>query len=279
MKNFIRIAWALGMAWVCWPVLGGTVITTNLPANTVIINISGTQDGAAGYGAAGGNSQALWYEPFNASGTLLEYTFQPGTYNFRVVDPADAARLFPALTPAQTNQIYTGWTFNSPWIENYMAFDSAAATNHSLPQLFDGAPVLNSFGNAQAAYNDAVSKGYFDEIRTGPLGRAGTVFINAYTFTNAETLIFIAPDYDLNDNSGGVSVVISPAAVLSITAGAGNVTLQWATNAPWFTLAQTTNLQPASWSDVTNAPTTVNTNYSVTLPLDATTNRFFHLHD
>jgi hypothetical protein len=244
-----------------------------------IINISGTQDGAHTYSGVNGNSQALWYQPFNTLGSLLAWTFPPGAYNFRVVDPAGAQRLFPALTAAQTNQIYTAWTYNSPWIENYMAFDSAAATDTSLPQLFDGAPDPTGFGDPQSAYNDTVSNGYFDEIRTGPLGRAGTNFSYAYTFTNTETLIFIVPDYDLSDNAGGVSVVVSPAAVLSVKTGAGAVTLQWATNAPGFFLSQTTNLLLTSWSDVTNAPITANTNYSVTLPLDPSSNRFFRLHD
>ena len=120
---------------------------------------------------------------------------------------------------------------------------------------------------------------HVDEAVARFASQPGTVFTHAYIFTNTETLIFIVPDYDVNDNAGGVSVVVSPAAVLSITAGAGVVTLQCAGDAPEFTLSQTTNLQPASWSDVTNIPTTVNTNYSVTLPLDATTSRFFRLHD
>ena len=47
----------------------------------MIININALQDGAAEYG--GTPSYNDWYQPFNTSNTLLEYTFQPGTYQFR----------------------------------------------------------------------------------------------------------------------------------------------------------------------------------------------------
>jgi hypothetical protein len=46
-----------------------------------------------------------------------------------------------------------------------------------------------------------------------------------------------------------------------------------------FKLSQTTSLQPAIWIDVTPSPAIVGNNYSVTLPLDLTTNRFFRLHN
>ena len=146
---------------------GGTVITNNLPANTAIANISGTQDGAADYS---GPNQASWYAPFYTGGAtnLVELTLQPGGYNFRVVDPADVLALFPSLTPAQTSQIYTGWTYNSPWVTDYLVFDSAAATNNLIPQLFDGAFDTRSYTSPQAAYNGVVADGYYNVIRTGP---------------------------------------------------------------------------------------------------------------
>jgi hypothetical protein len=31
-------------------------------------------------------------QPFNTGGSLLAYAIQPGSYNFRVIDPADASR-------------------------------------------------------------------------------------------------------------------------------------------------------------------------------------------
>jgi hypothetical protein len=66
---------------------------------------------------------------------------------------------------------------------------------------------------------------------------------------------------------------------LSILPGAGTLNLQWATNTTGFKLSQTTSLQPAIWIDVTPSPAIVGNNYSVTLPLDLTTNRFFRLHN
>ncbi|MGH7953867.1 MAG: hypothetical protein ACREFE_18370, partial [Limisphaerales bacterium] len=282
MKKIVKVGVIFGTAAFLSSAFGGTVITDNLPANTAIINISATQEGANG-------GQDLWDAPFYTGGAtqFLEYTVQAGAYNFRIIDPADAAQLFPALTSEQTNEIYTAWTFNSPWVTDYLVFDSAATNNSSLPQLFDGA-YTNTAGNgpffssATNAYNAAVSGGYYDLIRTGSLGRGGTAFTNSYTFTNVETLIFAVPDYALGDNVGGVSVLISPAnfaPVLSIASDANTVTLQWPTNASGFTLSETTNLQNAIWNDVAAPPIIVNANYSVALPLDFTADKFFRLHN
>lgn len=198
------------LAWIgSQPARGGTVITGNLPAGTAIVNLNATQDGAASYNG----DQSLWYHPFYTGGAtqLVKYTVTPGTYFFRAIDPADAARLYPALTPAQTSQIFTAWTYNSPWILDYLVFDSAAETNYSLPQLFDGSPEWPAYANAVLAYSASLTNGYNNLLRVGPLGRASTLLTNTVTFTNAETLIFVIPDYALSDNAGGVSVLISPA--------------------------------------------------------------------
>jgi hypothetical protein len=254
---------------------GGTVITTNLPANTAIINIDARADGAASYNG----DQSLWYHPFNTGGSLLEYTPQAGTYSFRVVDPADAARLFPALTSAQTNQIFAAWTYNSPWIENYLVFDSAAATNYSIAQIFDGDPEWPPYTNPTDAYNATITNGTYNQIRIGPLGRDSTNIVYSYTFTISETLIFVVPDYGLSDNAGGVSVLVSPTNLtptLTIVGGADTTTLLWTTSAIGFVLVGSTNLEPAFWSNVTNQPAISNSDYSVTLPLDPRT-RFFRL--
>ncbi len=183
----------------------GTVITANLPASTAIVNIDARADGSASYNG----DQSLWYQPFNSGSTLPQLSLPAGTYQFRVINPPDAALLYPALTAPQTAQIYTAWTYNSPWIEDYLVFDSSALTNGSIPQLFDGAPDPSSFGNAIDAYNHAVATGYNVLIRPGPLGRAGTVFTNSYTLTNAATLIFVIPDYGVGDNNGGVSILVT----------------------------------------------------------------------
>jgi hypothetical protein len=268
-------------------VFAGTIITANLPADMAIINISATQDGSVSCNG----DQSLWYQPFNTGGTLLEYTIQPGTYSFRVINPADAAQMFPSLTTGETNEIYTGWTFNSPWTTDYLVFDSTATNNNSIPQLFDGAFSNTNgsaagwqfFGNPTDAYNAAISQGFYNLLRTAASGgRDSTNNITAYAFVSTTTLIFAVPDYALGDNAGGVSVLVSQASAvprLSITSSAGTVNLQWPTNAAGFTLSQTTNLQPAAWTDVASLRTVTNFNYSVTLPIDPTTNRFFRLHN
>jgi hypothetical protein len=189
------------------------IITSGLPAGTAIVNISGTQDGAAQYNTGGPYAQTYWYDPFNVNGHLLEYTVQPGTYSFRIVDPSAAATLEPGLTSAELASIYTAWTYNSPWATDYLVFDSSAATNPTEYQLFAGAvtPLADfpGFANATDAYNSAISGGYYDQIVSGVGGRYAGTTSTTYTFTSAETLIFAVPDYYLPDNAGGVSVLIS----------------------------------------------------------------------
>jgi PEP-CTERM motif len=180
----------------------GSVITTDLPANTAIVNINAATDGAASWCCG----QTLWYQPFS-TGLLPTYTVQPGTYEFRVVNPSDAAALYPSLTAGDLSQIYTAWTYNSPWITNYLAYDSSAITNSSIPQLFYGAPSSTGYGSASAAYSAALSDGSYDEIYAGS---CCTGPLTSYTFATATTLAFVIPDNGLYDNTGGVSVLISP---------------------------------------------------------------------
>jgi hypothetical protein len=252
------------------PVLAGTVITNNLPANTAIININATQDGISYRNA----DQSLWYHPFytGSATQLLKYTVCPGVYSFRIVNPADAARLFPALTTSQTNQIFTAWTWNSPWATDYFVFGSAAETNSTLPQLFDGGwtnvNVTGPFyANAAAAYAGAITNGTYNKIRTSPLGRAATVFTNTCSFTNAETLIFAIPDNILGDNGGGVSVIIAPVAPrLDIARADTDVIVFWlAAEAEGFLLQESTNLAvPTAWANTTNDVNPINgTNYLI----------------
>jgi hypothetical protein len=269
------------------PAHAGTIITANLPANEVIINISGTQDGSANYS---GVNQAFWYEPFSTLGaaSLLEYTMQPGTFGFRVIDPADASQMFPSLTSTQLSQIYTDWTYNSPWVTDYLVFDGSAATNSSVYQLFDGAFSNTNgvnwltYSDAAAAYAGAITNGFYNLIRPGPAGRSGTNYTTSYTFRTAETLIFAVPDYDLGDNSGGVSVLIAPAApivppLLAVSGSQGFVMLTWPTNANGFFLEVNSNLVANQWNTVTNTPVIQDTNYVVTLPSDFN-QRLFRLY-
>lgn len=146
--------------------------------------------------------------------TLLEYTFQPGTYNFRIVNPTDAGALFPSLTEAQLSQVYTACTYNAPWVTYYLAFDVSALTNANEAQLFGGSVVpranLPGTSSADSAYNAAKTGGYYNKIVSGPAGLYGGTVSTSRTFTSAETLIFAIPDCLLTDNNGGVSVLISP---------------------------------------------------------------------
>lgn len=187
----------------------GTIITTNLPSNDTIVDINAMQDGAAAYS---GTNQNLWYQPFDTKGNLLEVTLEPGTYTFRVIDETDAASMFPSLTGAQLAEIGGGgWTFNTPWSTDYMVFDSSAASNANEPQLFSGSinQASATFGSAAAAYAAAISGGYYDQIVTNGGRYTGTI-VNQFTITGSpETLIFVIPDYDLADNNGIESVLIS----------------------------------------------------------------------
>ena len=209
MRLLIAYLFGTCLGFFSWPGVAGTVITSNLPPNTAIININAREDGAARFNG----DQSLWYQPFySGSATqLVEYTVAPGTYSFRVVNPTDAAGFFPMLTSNQTNQIFTAWTYNSPWILDYLVFDGAAETNGSIAQLFDGSPEWPPYSGPDAAYQASLTNGYYNLIRYGPLGRDSTNFATSYTFQGAERLIFVIPDYGLGDNSGGVSVLISPA--------------------------------------------------------------------
>jgi hypothetical protein len=272
LANNIGAAFLIGIAVVLPRAYGGTVITANLPANTAIVNIDGRADGAANYDGG----QTHWFQPFNTGGTLLQYTVQAGTYGFWAINPADAVARFPALTQPQTNQIYTAWTYNSPWILDYLVFDSSAATNFSVPQFFDGAQDIG-YGNAIAAYTNSFVRGTYDQLHTA--GRLGTNIAYTYTFTNTTTLIFVIPDNILSDNTGGVSVLVFPSPILSIGLNGGSTAVQWPTNnSIGFLLAQTTNLANGVWTDVGQVPGIQSLNYIVTLPVDVNANHFFRLH-
>ena len=209
------------------PAHAGTVISTNLPAGTEIVNINAQADGAGSY--SGDTDQSFWYQP---TSTAPSITVPAGTYTFRVTDPADAVTAFPALTTAQQGQLYTAWTYNSPWTEDYLAFASTALTNTSENQLFDGAlppgiPNNQTFGSAQGAYDGTVADGYYNKIRPAPPGRSGdaSTYLTQYTFTAPTTLLFVVPDNVLGDNNGGVSVVVTsvvpePATSAALAVGA-----------------------------------------------------------
>jgi hypothetical protein len=76
--------------------------------------------------------------------------------------------------------------------------------------------------------------------------------------------------------TGVVVQTYNPIITASLPVDPGFINLGWPTNAVGFNLMQTTNLVPSFWSLVTNEPTVINTNFSVTLPLRLTTG-FFRL--
>jgi hypothetical protein len=198
----------------------GTITTSNLPANTAIINIDGRADGSAASNAA----QSLWFHPFS-TGSLLEYTVQPGTYDFRVINPADSAALFPSLTPAQLSTIFTAWSFNAPFVTDYLVFDAAAATDTTQSQLLAGAISPTNAATAAAAYALAKTGGYFNQIIVGNISTGPRV--TQFSFSSPETLIFVVPDNILGDNQAGVSVLISPASTSTVPEP-GSISLMFA---------------------------------------------------
>jgi hypothetical protein len=196
----------------------GTVITANLPPSTAIININAKQDGAASWNGG----QDSWFQPFFTGGAtgLLQYTIAPGTYQFRLTNPTLAAAQFPPLTAGQLSEIFTAWTYNAPWITDYFVFDSAGATNPSVPQIFAGAirPIglTGGTGSASEAFDFATTYEYDDVIVTQPGGRVTGTRTTLYTFNTPEVLTFVIPDNVLSDNNGGVSVVISLASNVGV---------------------------------------------------------------
>ena len=146
-------------------------------------------------------------------GLLLQYSIQPGTYSFRLTNPTLAAAEFPTLTGSQLGQIFTAWTYNSPWITDYFVFDAAGAAATNLPQIFAGAirPAPRPIGevSAAAAFNHAVANDYDDNVTKQPGGRNTGVRVTNFTFATAETLTFAVPDNVLSDNTGGLSVVVT----------------------------------------------------------------------
>lgn len=196
----------------------GTVITTNLPSNTWIMNIDGRSEGASNFDGG----QANWWTPFASNGQFAELTLGPGTYTFQLINPTDAAAKYPSLDSTQISEIYTAWSYNSPFVTDYIMYDKNANNTVDGSALFYGAvtgnipnwqsyPGANSggFNTAQDAYNAAITGGVSDQIVTGPLGRFSGVKASSYTFAQTTTIIGAIPDYYVGDNQAGVSIVVS----------------------------------------------------------------------
>jgi uncharacterized protein (TIGR03437 family) len=196
----------------------GTVITSNLPAGMAIVNISAAACGTSsalcnaavgGNGAKPADGNLTWQLPYNTLNQLLEYTVQPGTYTFRVIDPNDAGTIFGQAVGSAVE--WTAWNSNNSgnnYVTTYLAFDASNTSQ----QLFSGADNGPGTGDPASAYADAVNGYTANNVFTPPFLneiRHGTP-ATTYTFTVPTTLIFTVPDYPPS-NAGGVSVLIAPA--------------------------------------------------------------------
>jgi hypothetical protein len=153
--------------------IGTFALATANVSHAQIVNIN-----ARVSGAQPGLHQTFWLNPFNA----VSLSLAAGTYDFTLVDPA----IISGAT-------FTAWTYNAPWITNYLVFDSTDLTH----ELFVGAvsgPALVT--TAQAAFNATVAAGHN---------------VTTFTLPTAETLLFTLPDNILGDNTGGVSIDVTPA--------------------------------------------------------------------
>ena len=117
-----------------------------------------------------------WYAPFGA----VSVSLAAGTYDFTLTNPQ--------LTPGA---LYTAWSYNTPWATTYLVFDSTNLNQ----QLFKGAVSSQGYPTAQIAFDTTVGQGNA---------------VTTWTFQNQVTLLFTLSDFLLQDNSGGVSVDVTP---------------------------------------------------------------------
>jgi hypothetical protein len=106
------------------------------------------------------------------------------------------------LTADQFGGVYTAWTFNSPWLTNYLVFDASGATGR---QFLTGAISPGESNGPDAAHQAAKAGGYFDQFYAYPAG----VPQSEITFAAAKTLIFAVPDNILSGNTSGLSALVA----------------------------------------------------------------------
>lgn len=88
--------------------------------------------------------------------------------------------------------------------------------------------------------------------------------------TNSSDIAF---DFELN-----ASAIIHASPSLTVSPATGTLTFTWPAGAAWFSLRSATNLAPpVNWIPVTNSPSVVNSQWSVTLPAGTNGQRFFRL--
>jgi hypothetical protein len=146
-------------------------------AHATVVNVNARVSGAQP-GPFVNGSYSFWHDPFNT----VPLSLAAGAYDFQIVDPA-----------TDSSALYTAWSYNSPFITNYLVFLSTDPTH----ELFDGAvsdSVLRF--SAQAAFDATVAA-----------GKEKTTF----SFADPVTLLFAIPDNIVGDNQAGISISVLPA--------------------------------------------------------------------
>ena len=110
-------------------------------------------------------------------------------------------------------------------------------------------------------------------------GTTSTAQNPQHTYTNNGTCtvaLFVSDGISTATSTTGIYVA-PPSLSVSLSA-ANQVAVNWPAWASNYSLYSTTNLAPpAFWSPVTNARTTDSNSFHVSVPIDATVNRFFRL--
>jgi hypothetical protein len=147
-------------------------------ACATVFNVDATKYGVQNWGQVGLDG---WRFPYAGAPTLA---VGAGTYTFSLVNPQ-----------LNADAIYTAWTYNTPWITNYLVFDQADGSKY----LFGGATSSTGYANATDAFN-------------GTCGASGSLCVSTFTFAVDTTLVFVTPDAGVFDNAGGVSIDVAPQA-------------------------------------------------------------------
>uniref|UniRef100_Q01UP1 DUF642 domain-containing protein n=1 Tax=Solibacter usitatus (strain Ellin6076) TaxID=234267 RepID=Q01UP1_SOLUE len=128
-------------------------------AGATVVNVDAMQYGVQNWGQVGLDG---WRYPYPGAPTL---TVGPGTYTFSLVNPT-----------LNSGATYTAWTYNSPWITNYIVFDQADESHY----LFGGATSSTGYANATDAFN-------------GTCGVTGSLCVSTYSFAATTALVFATP--------------------------------------------------------------------------------------
>jgi hypothetical protein len=231
-----------------------------------------------------------------------EFTVGPGftLSNIFIVDAVPSS-MFSTVAAVSTNGqtfgpgsqiagVISGTTYGANYLTLMAVFTNATATNVaiSLPQSLAASLIPNgSWTNFDNSANFPFGRlpdepTTLSDLQSASLGTLSSITYMSFSYLQSSSPVLQGAGtagtivaFDGAQSAGSFSFVPQP--TLSVTPGAGAVTIQWPTNSPGFTLAQTTNLALGLWSNVTNVPAISGANYSVTLPLHPTST-FFRLH-